>query len=89
MQSSDAWRRRSFAIAQDDKIIAQRIVGTIIKKILDKYKQITENICVPGVPGVFTCAGWDVGQWQFAVFSGQLAVAVCSFKIGEIRTKSV
>jgi hypothetical protein len=43
--------------------------GTSIKKILDKSKQNTENISVPGVPGLFTCPGWDVGQWSESEFT--------------------
>ena len=33
-----------------------------ILKIPGKNKQIAGNISVPGVPPVFTCAGWDMGQ---------------------------
>jgi hypothetical protein len=39
-----------------------RFWDNLIRKKTDKSKQIANNISVPGVPGVFTCAGWDVGQ---------------------------
>jgi hypothetical protein len=47
----------------------------LIPKNFGKNKQIAKNISVPGVPGLFTCPGWDMGQCQFAV---AVAVAVAA-----------